>query len=255
MATDSRNDILRPQRNATVVAAIWILGLAALLEIVLAALALAPRFLASYRTDAAQSVAVTSISGSAFTQQSGVPSQTAGPNASAGPGMAGPPSVNTGTTHQNQSQVDGNSDAVPAKQAKENYNPSGPALQILSAKLEGSDEGSKKLSITIKSNPRETIDVPQVKVQVYFYDDVDGEISPSKAQVTSTWLSLPVNWQKHGEPELLEVSYLPDSADTAVRFAGYVVAIYYKGELQDCRADPSRLRKLFEPKYFIGSDE
>jgi hypothetical protein len=37
--------------------------------------------------------------------------------------------------------------------------------------------------------------------------------------------------------------------------AGYLIAVYYKGDLQDCRADPPRLKKLFEPKYFIGSDE
>ena len=89
-----------------------------------------------------------------------------------------------------------------------------------------------------------------MKVQVYFYDDNNGEIGPSKAQVTSTWL----NW-KVGEPELLEVQYLPDSVDMDVKFAGYLVAIYYKGDLQDCRADPPRLKKLFEPKYYIGSDE
>ena len=130
----------------------------------------------------------------------------------------------------------------------------GTTLGIVSAKLEGSDEGSKKLLITIKSRPKEPIDVPQVKVQVYFYDEEGGDISPSKAQVTSSWMSSPVDW-KDGEPELLEVRYLPETSDPEVRFAGYVVAIYYKGDLQDYRAEPSRLIKAFPLKYFIGLDE
>ena len=96
--------------------------------------------------------------------------------------------------------------------------------------------------------------MPQVKVQVYFYDEDNGEIVPSKAQVTSSWTSPPVDW-RNGEPELLEVRYLPESADPGIKFTGYLIAVYYKGDLQDCRSDPPRLKKLFEPKYYIGSDE
>ena len=132
--------------------------------------------------------------------------------------------------------------------------PGAPVLQILNARLEGNEEGSKKLQVTIKSSPKETIDVPQVKVQVYFYDEDNGEIVPSKAQVTSSWTSPPVDW-RNGEPELLEVRYLPESADPGMKFTGYLIAVYYKGDLQDCRSDPPRLKKLFEPKYYIGSDE
>jgi len=132
--------------------------------------------------------------------------------------------------------------------------PDGAVIEILNADIKGTEGGSKTLQLAIKSRSREPIEVPQVKVQVYFYDEQGGEIVPSKAQVTSRWLSAPVDW-KNGKPELLEVRYLSDSVDPDVRFAGYVVAIYYKGDLQDCRADPPKLRKLFEPKYFIGLDE
>lgn len=132
--------------------------------------------------------------------------------------------------------------------------PDGAVIEILNADIKGTEGGPKTLQLAIKSRSRETVDVPQVKVQVYFYDEQNGEIVPSKAQVTSKWLSAPVDW-KNGKPELLEVCYLSDTADPDVRFAGYVVAIYYKGDLQDCRADPPKLKKLFEPKYFIGLDE
>jgi hypothetical protein len=120
--------------------------------------------------------------------------------------------------------------------------------------MEGSNDGSKTLQLAIKARTKVRIDVPQVKVQVFFYDEQGGEIFPSKAQVTSRWISTPVDWTD-GQPELLEVRYLSDESDPGIRFAGYVVAIYYRGDLQDCRSEPARLRKLFEPKYFIGLDE
>jgi hypothetical protein len=129
-----------------------------------------------------------------------------------------------------------------------------PVLQILNTRMEGTDAGSKRLQVTIKSLPKETIEVPQVKVQVYFYDEENGKIFPSKGQINPSWTSPPVDW-KNGEHELLEVRYIPETADPGIKFAGYLIAVYYKGDLQDCRADPPRLKKLFEPKYFIGSDE
>lgn len=132
--------------------------------------------------------------------------------------------------------------------------PQGAAIEILTADLKGADDGSKTLQLAIKSRSHDPIDVPQVKVQVYFYDEQNGEIFPSKAQVTSRWLSAPVNWEG-GKPELLEVRYLSDTADPDVHFAGYVVAIYYKDELQDCRANPPKLKKLFEPKYYLPPEE
>jgi hypothetical protein len=138
--------------------------------------------------------------------------------------------------------------------ASESASQEGPSIEILNADIKGGDGGSKTLQLAIKSRSREPIEVPQVKVQVYFYDDQNGEIVPSKAQVTSRWLSAPVDW-KNGKPELLEVRYLSDTADPDVRFAGYVVAIYYRGDLQDCRAEPLKLKTLFKPKYFIGLDE
>ena len=51
------------------------------------------------------------------------------------------------------------------------------------------------------------------------------------------------------------MSYNPDTVDPDIHFAGYVVAVYYKGDRQDCRANPVKLEKLFEPKYFIGLDD
>ena len=123
-------------------------------------------------------------------------------------------------------------------------------LKIVGARLTDWENGSKKLQVSIKESSHERIDSSQEKVQVYFYDQDGDKIVPSKAQVTSKWL----NWLS-GEPQSVEVSYLPESVNRGVRFAGYVVTVYYKGDLQDCLSKPARLRKLFEPKYYIGTDK
>jgi hypothetical protein len=129
-----------------------------------------------------------------------------------------------------------------------------PVLEILSARLEGEGQEPKKLQVTIKPNPKATIEVPHVRVQVFFYDNDKGKIVQSKAQVTSKWLSAPVDWG-NGENELLEIRLQPDTSGSASKFAGYVIAVYYKGDLQDCHSDPPELKKLFPLKYFISFDD
>jgi hypothetical protein len=127
-------------------------------------------------------------------------------------------------------------------------------LEILSAKLEGEGLGPKKLQVTIKPNPKATIELPHVRVQVFIYDNDKGKIVPNKAQLASSWLSAPVDW-RNGENELLEIRLQPDSSGSASKFAGYQCAVYYKGDLQDCRSDPPSLKNLFPLKYFIGFDD
>lgn len=243
MSAPPSNGIARPQRNRTIRAAIWTLAIVALIEVILAAIALAPRLASGMRQSTPQgadSVPVLPVGfGTGATPAPVIPTPVAKP-------------LESSPVKEILNAQAPEKPFIPS--SSESTMPSAPVLQILNARLEGNDEGSKKLQVTIKSSPKETIDVPQVKVQVYFYDEDNGEIIPSKSQVTSSWTSPPVDW-KNGEPELLEVRYLPESADPSIRFAGYLIAVYYKGDLQDCRAEPLRLKKLFEPKYYIGSDE
>lgn len=243
MSAPSSNGIARPHRNKTIRTAVWTLAIVALIEVILAAIALAPRFASGMRQGIPQGAEP-------------APVLPAGFDTGATPAPVIPTPV---AKPLESSPVKDILNAQAAEKpftptSSESTMPGAPVLQILNARLEGNDEGSKKLQVTIKSSPKESIDVPQVKVQVYFYDEDNGEIIPSKSQVTSSWTSPPVDW-KNGEPELLEVRYLPESADPSIRFAGYLIAVYYKGDLQDCRAEPLRLKKLFEPKYYIGSDE
>lgn len=221
--------------------ALWILGVIAFVEIILAAIAFAPRIAAGIRNGQQAQPSSPATLGNTN-------SETAFTTVSAAGSRIPPPSP----VQEMQQAVE------TEKPLAQNRPASGVAaapLQILYAKLEPSEDGSKVLRIAIKSNSREKIEVPQVKVQVYFYDeDENGEVVPSKAQVTSRWLSAPVDWME-GSPEILEVRYLSDSADPGLRFAGYVVAVYYRGDRDDCRSEPAALMKKFPPKYFIGLDE
>lgn len=244
MATDPSNQASTSKRNRTVVTACWVLGAIAFIEIVLAAIAMAPRVAAGIRNG--QNTASTAPSLS--------------PSSGVAPEQVLPPGLQGGSQPLSSSPVREMTQPPPTEKPPGKNRPdsgvSAPPLQILYAKLERTeDESTKVLRVAIKSNSRDKIDVPQVKVQVYFYDeDENGEIVPSKAQVTSRWLSPPVDWLE-GSPEILEVRYLSESADPGLRFAGYVVAVYYKGDRDDCRSEPAALMKKFEPKYFIGLDE
>jgi hypothetical protein len=260
MPSESLHGTSGPRRDRSLVVAYWVLGLAALAELIVAAVGLAPKVASHVRKtqEASESPAL---------QQSAAARPETAKQGPAIPAAATPkndfsaPLANAGAETADQQAA--STPAAPAPDSTDRpfrqppsdaASPDGAVIEILNADIKGNDGGSKALQLAIKSRSREPIEVPQVKVQVYFYDEQNGEIVPSKAQVTSRWLSAPVDW-KNGKPELLEVRYLSDSIDPDVRFAGYVVAIYYKGDLQDCRAEPPKLKKLFEPKYFIGLDE
>lgn len=248
----AKTSIPLPYRRGdrTILVAFWVLGIFALLEITLAAFALAPRFVAAVRSNATSDQTSASDSGATTAATSSPGNESQVTSHLKNPSSSSPQF--SGNSHSRDGTILGQDAANNSHSDTEN--PSDAPLSIVSSKLEGTGDSNRKLIVAIKARAKESIEVPQVKVQIYFYDSSDGEIVPSKAQVTSNWLSLPVAW-KDGGPEILEVNYLMDSIDQGVSFSGYVVAVYYKGELQDYRAEPSKLTKLFPLKYFIGTDE
>ena len=138
--------------------------------------------------------------------------------------------------------------------SKDGNSQPGASLALISVQHSFGNEGEHVLKIAIKSQSHEVISVPDVKVQVYFYDEVDGEVVASKSPVASRWLSLPIDW-KDADPQLLEVTYQPDNSTASARYIGYIVAIYYKGELQGYRVDPPSLTNQFPIKVYIGNNE
>ncbi|MCX7869908.1 MAG: hypothetical protein N2322_08165, partial [Terrimicrobiaceae bacterium] len=138
----------------------------------------------------------------------------------------------------------------------------GAALGIVSASLRDGQAGTKNLRVAIKARPGKRIDVSKMNVMVYFYElDASGEILLTESQPSTQWISPPVDWAD-SEPEILDVEYwLPEaraSSDPAAgsrRFHGYVVAVYYNGELQDSRADPGRLVNVQELPLYLEQED
>jgi hypothetical protein len=137
----------------------------------------------------------------------------------------------------------------------------GASLGIVDARLRDGKPGTKALRLAVKSRPGTTINVQDVKIHVYFYEQTeDGETVLTESKVVSQWLSPPVDWAAN-EPELLEVQYtLPDSelpgsaaANGAPgrKYFGYIVGVYYNNELQDFRADPASLAKDFPLQLYL----
>jgi hypothetical protein len=115
----------------------------------------------------------------------------------------------------------------------------GAILGIVDTRLSDSPTGSKTLRISIKSRPGETIDTTRMLVHVFFYEkDSAGNLEATQSRVVTEWISPPVNWSEN-EPELLDATYPP--TPEGLSYVGYVVGVYYKGELQDTRANPGSL--------------
>jgi len=150
----------------------------------------------------------------------------------------------------------GGSDASPGEPVRDAVGlQPGSVLGVVDARLQDSQPGGKTLRIAVKSKPETVIDPQLMNVHVFFYEQEEsGEVVVTEAKSTTQWISPPVDWAD-SEPELLDVEYpLPDgglpgnSAEfgaTNRKFYGYVVGVYYNGELQDSRAAPGRLDTLY----------
>lgn len=136
-------------------------------------------------------------------------------------------------------------------------------------KINQADENAVRrflLRIPLKARPSADIDVRDTVIQVYFYDIVAGQdVVQTNANVRSHWSTLPADWSDD-DIEVLEVEYLqpkpeakPESekAEEPVEtrdYFGYVVRVYYRGELQDMRADPVKLLKQFPPPISLPAE-
>src|SRR2546421_9316303 len=138
-------------------------------------------------------------------------------------------------------------------------------------------ETNLMLRIAVKKRPNAVIDHTKVKIQVFFYDTVgDNDIKLTDADVSYEWLTPNHDWADSNS-ETLAVTYIrqkskgksaesdlaaaaaavnpakkgkpvkaspPPEADTR-KYLGYIVRVYYNDQLQDKRAEPSKLLTLF----------
>lgn len=107
------------------------------------------------------------------------------------------------------------------------------------------------LRVPIKARASEKVGVADVDIHVLFYDLVDGKTPvQTSADVSYRFASAPIDWAT-SDPETLEVEYsqqppLAKGPKAEKReYYGYVVRVYYKGELQDLRAEPESLNAKF----------
>jgi tetratricopeptide (TPR) repeat protein len=141
------------------------------------------------------------------------------------------------------------------------------------------------LRIGVKKRANAVIDHTKVKIQVFFYDSVDNkEIKLTDAEVNYEWLTPNHDWAGV-DPELLAVTYVrpkskalsSEAALTAAaaavnpakkgrpakanpppeggqrKYLGYIVRVYYNDQLQDKRAEPTKLLNLFPPPFTAPS--
>ena len=138
-------------------------------------------------------------------------------------------------------------------------------------------ETNLMLRIAVKKRPHTVIDHTKVKIQVFFYDTAgDNDIKLTDADVSYEWLTPNHDWADNNS-ETLAVTYIrPKSkaksaesdlaaAAAAVnpakkgkpvkaspppdggsrKYLGYIVRVYYNDQLQDKRAEPTKLLTLF----------
>lgn len=84
---------------------------------------------------------------------------------------------------------------------------------------------------------------------VSFYDlTKDNKMTPTDAQVGYRWLTSATGWPE-GAPRFLEATYVRPKTRTVSadvrRYGGFIVRVYFDGQLQDSRASPPDLLTLF----------
>lgn len=130
----------------------------------------------------------------------------------------------------------------------------GANLGIIDTLQSNGPNNTKNLRISIKSRPKQAIDPRLMAVHVFFYErDEAGQIQLTNSQVLTEWISPPIDWSNN-EPELLNAVYTP-AANSGLTYAGYVVGIYYKNDLQDTRADPGSLAADHPLPLYLSSQQ
>ena len=187
--------------------------------------------------------------------------------AAAGPGFAGRSPLDAGTSPRNDPEgiPVGSTFGIVEASVVENQDPDA--------------ETNLTLRVGVKVRSNTLIDHTKVKIQVYFYDTVENnKVALTDAEVSYEWLTPNHDW-KSTNPEILAVSYVrlkesaisPEAAlseaaanvtpptgrkgaSTAKKapsgsrkYAGYQVRVYYNDQLQDVRAEPTKLLNLFAP--------
>jgi eukaryotic-like serine/threonine-protein kinase len=114
----------------------------------------------------------------------------------------------------------------------------------LSETVDPNAQSHLTLKVGVKPRP-DTQNGHVVRIKVDFYDlTKDNRLTPTNAKVSYNWLSSGRDWTDP-TPKFLAATYMrPKSklpSPDERRFGGFVVCVYFDGQLQDSRASPSEL--------------
>ena len=105
--------------------------------------------------------------------------------------------------------------------------------------------GEVRVDVKIGVTPQLNTRKGQVEIRVFFYDVTPSrEMRPTQAQVAYQWLTPERDWSDPS-PKYLVATYLrPREArrpSERLQYGGFVVRIYFDGELQDEKSEPEGL--------------
>jgi hypothetical protein len=197
--------------------------------------------------------------------KTGVPASAA----AASPGLAGVSPLDVGTARG------GSVDGIPAGSTL------GISEVTASETPDPDAETNLMLRIGVKKRPSAVIDHTRVKIQVFFYDTVgNNDVKLTDADVSYEWLTPNHDWA-NTNTETLAVTYIrpnnrmatseaalaaaaaavnpakkgrpikpsPPPETSQRKYLGYIVRVYYNDQLQDKRAEPSKLLNLFPAPF------
>jgi adenylate cyclase len=104
------------------------------------------------------------------------------------------------------------------------------------------------LKVGVKPRPN-TPNGHVVRLSVSFYDRTkDNKMKPTNARTGYDWLTPADNWSD-GAPKFLGATYVRPKTEAASpdgsQYGGFIVRVYFDGQLQDARAKPPELLTLF----------
>ncbi len=119
------------------------------------------------------------------------------------------------------------------------------------------DPGASKkftLHVPIKARFGSKIDANDLVIQVRFYDVVDSaRVEPTGANVSYRWGAPPPDWAE-GDVEDLHAQYELPIEKRNRKYFGYLVRLYYKGELQSSAGIPETLIQKYPPPQTLQNE-
>jgi serine/threonine-protein kinase len=118
----------------------------------------------------------------------------------------------------------------------------------LSETIDPNAQNHFNLKVGVKPRPG-TQNGHTVRINVSFYDlTTDNKMKPTDARVGYNWLTSTTDWSD-ATPKYLVATYVRPKTKMPLsdgrRYGGFIVRVYFDGQLQDSRATPSELLTLF----------